>query len=67
VVDICTEMKFATEQRRNFCKEEAYTKCICKLCRKYPDSPVPTKFCVSKFLKKWRDIGSVCGIKKQLK
>jgi hypothetical protein len=46
-----------------FVRKKTYSKCI----RKYPDSPAPTKSCVSKLLKKWRATGSVCDIKKELK
>jgi hypothetical protein len=49
---------------RNFCKEKNLEKCICKFRCKYPDSPVLTKLCVSKLVKKWRGKGSVGDIKK---
>jgi hypothetical protein len=50
-----------------FAREKTYKKCICEFHRKYPDSPVPTKSCVSKLVKKWRARDSVCDIKEQSK
>jgi hypothetical protein len=64
-------MKFTIEQHvncQNLCKKKkTYRKCIRKFRCKYPDSPVPTKSCVSKLVKKWWATGSVCDIKKQSK
>jgi hypothetical protein len=39
--------------------KRAYAKCRDRFIRKYPHSPVPTKSCVSKLIKKWRTTGSV--------
>jgi hypothetical protein len=47
--------------------KKTYRKCIRKFRCEYPDSPVPTKSCVSKLVKNWRATGSVCEIKKQSK
>jgi hypothetical protein len=64
-------MKFTIEQHvfivKTFAWKKIYRKCIRKFHRIYPDSPVPTKSCVSKLVKKWWSIGSVCDIKKQSK
>jgi hypothetical protein len=70
-VDNYTEMKFTVEQHvfvvKTFAREKTYRKCVLKFCRKYPDSPVPTKSCVSKLVKKLRATGSVCDKKEQSK
>jgi hypothetical protein len=63
-------MKFIIEQHiycQNFCKEKTRRECISKFRRKYPDSPVPTKSCVSKLVKKWWTTVSVHDIKMQSK
>jgi hypothetical protein len=39
---------------RNLRKEKSYRKCIRKFHRKYPTSPVSTKSCVCKLVKKWQ-------------
>jgi hypothetical protein len=69
--DVYTKMKFTIEQRvfivDTFARKETYKKCIRKFRRKYPNSPVPTKSCVSKLVKKWRATGSVCDLKKKSK
>jgi hypothetical protein len=63
-------MKFTTEQCvfivETIARGKIYIKFVCKLCQKYPDSPVPTKSCVNRLVKKWRATGSVCD-KKQFK
>jgi hypothetical protein len=55
-------MKFATEQQvfiaGTFARKKR-RKCIRKFRCEYPDSPVPTKSCVSKLVKKWQATGSV--------
>jgi hypothetical protein len=50
-----------------FARKRTYRKCIPKFRRRYPDSPIPTKSCVSKVVKQWRATGSVCDMKKQSK
>jgi hypothetical protein len=64
-------MKVTIEQRvfivKTFAWKKTYRICTHKFCRKYPDSPVPTKSCVSKLVKNWQATGSVCDIKKQSK
>jgi hypothetical protein len=42
-----------------YIRKRTYAKCRERFIRKYPDSPVPTKSCVSKVIKKWRTTGSV--------
>jgi hypothetical protein len=54
---------YTTDQRifivETYIRKRAYAKCRDRFIRKYPHSPVPTKSCVSKLIKKWRTTGSV--------
>jgi hypothetical protein len=50
-----------------YIRERTYAKCREISIRKYPDSPVRTKSCVSKLIKKWRTIGSVFDEPRRIK
>ena len=65
------EMKFTIKQRvfivETIARKNIYRKFARRFRQKYPDSPVPTKSCVNRLLKKWRATGSVSDKKKQSK
>ncbi|PNF37420.1 hypothetical protein B7P43_G16027 [Cryptotermes secundus] len=64
-------MKFTIKQRvfivETIARKNIYRKFARRFRQKYPDSPVPTKSCVNRLLKKWRATGSVSDKKKQSK
>ena len=62
-------VEFSIEQRifiveTYLLKKKSYEKCIYKFQRYYPESNVPSKLCVLRLFRKWRQTGSVLNRKK---
>ena len=62
-------MRYTAEQRifnveTYLLIRQNYDKCARKFRRRFPGATVPSKPCVSKLFRKWRELGSVQGKKK---